>query len=345
MIRVSQESASTRAPGSLREVIGSGPDALPLATVPLEQLAGALLERIRSSPPPASWSLSQLSGILDLELESWACVHQNRFSRQWLADLFAVYTGCPEHLPPIAGSVVVELGCGGFDPFALLMLFVLLGARRGIGVDLDPVYDARLAARGLARCAMYLLADPPSIAGSFAIEREAIARSLGAFDLDRLWRGDLAGVDRNRLEFRNDSAANLSLGDAEADLLLSNSFLEHVADVDDVIREMARVTRPGGCGVHQIDGMDHAHHGDPARHPLDFLRVETDAAMVGGCNRVRPMGYVRLFEEHGFDVVRTRASQRVAVDEQLRAGFAKPFRSMPTEHLEVAVATLFVRRR
>lgn len=342
---VSNRGQNSNSPGSLRHTLDWRQDMSQLSTTSVEQLARALVERIRSSPPPSSWSASQLLGILDLELERWACVHQNRFSRQWLSDLFGMYALSSSALPPIKGQVVVELGCGSFNPLALLMVFALLGARRGIGVDLDPIFNPQLAARGLARCATYMVTDPKALAGTLAEDREVIARHLRAFDLGKLWQGDLAGIEGSPLELRHESAANLSMGDAEADLVLSNSFLEHVADAEAVVREMARVTRSGGLGVHQIDGIDHRHHADATMHPLHFLREDAKEPMVNGCNRVRPLDFVPLFESNGFQILSLRSTRNVVVEEHVRAGFVEPYRSMPTAHLEVAVAALVVRRR
>jgi SAM-dependent methyltransferase len=40
------------------------------------------------------------------------------------------------------------------------------------------------------------------------------------------------------------------LADASFDVVLSNQVFEHVADLDALAREVARVTRPGGLGLH-----------------------------------------------------------------------------------------------
>lgn len=335
----------TAPPGSLRGITEGHLSTGALEDATTDQLALALLERIRSSQPPPSFSTRQLLGALDLELEPWACVHENRRSAKWICDLFHAYTRSPEHLPPLADSVVVELGCGSANPLSLLLVFLLLGAKRGIAVDLDQVADHRLASRALSRIASYMLTDPGSITGNMSPSRPEVVERLSAFDLSLLWQGDSAGVDWNRLALRHESAEALSLDDDEADLVLSNSFLEHVSSVDTAIAEMARITRSGGYGVHQIDGIDHVHYAESDHHPLDFLRVDSSETLVGECNRVRPLDYADIFDRHGFDVLQIHEDHRIPIGEDVRNSFVEPYRSMPEKTLEVIGAAYNVRRR
>jgi SAM-dependent methyltransferase len=58
-----------------------------------------------------------------------------------------------------------------------------------------------------------------------------------------------------------------SIADRSFDVVLSTAVLEHVFDLPAAIRELARVTVPGGVNSHQIDFRDHR---DFAR-PLEFL--------------------------------------------------------------------------
>jgi SAM-dependent methyltransferase len=58
-----------------------------------------------------------------------------------------------------------------------------------------------------------------------------------------------------------------SIADCSFDVVLSTAVLEHVFDLPAAIRELARVTVPGGVNSHQVDFRDHR---DFAR-PLEFL--------------------------------------------------------------------------
>jgi len=58
-----------------------------------------------------------------------------------------------------------------------------------------------------------------------------------------------------------------SIADRSFDVVLSNAVLEHVFDLPTAIRELARVTVPGGVNSHQIDFRDHRSFA----RPLEFL--------------------------------------------------------------------------
>jgi SAM-dependent methyltransferase len=337
-------------PGSLRRDPGSA------GAGPGEDIAGLawrLLGALRAAAAPAAdrslhdtFETNQVLSVLDLQIERSVDVPRNRLSRACLRDLFCSYTFFPQwNRFPVAGQTVVELGCGSLNPLSLLLLYVLAGARRGIGVDLDPVQDVQLATRALCRTASYMLLDPRLVVGDYPVSREQAAAYARPLDFMKLLAGDPGGLDPHTLTFANESAASLGLGDGEVDRVLSNSFLEHVPDPRAVIAEMARVTRPGGLVCHHIDGTDHRSHVDPRLHSLAFLQSDPQAALVGGCNRIRPRHYCALLEQHGFQVLHTQVWLRCEVDDRLRSSFVEPYRSMPREDLEVTNLGIWARRR
>jgi hypothetical protein len=89
-----------------------------------------------------------------------------------------------------------------------------------------------------------------------------------------------------------------------ADLTLSASTLEHVADVGQSIGSLYKITRPGGFGVHCIDMRDH----DDFARPLDFLLysqeeydVRSDQAYrYQRGNRVRPPALMDVVDRSEF---------------------------------------------
>ena len=102
--------------------------------------------------------------------------------------------------------------------------------------------------------------------------------------------------------------------------------------------------KPGGLGVHRIDGRDHRSYRVPGLHPLAFLHEASDAPLVYGCNRLRPLEYVPLFERAGFAVLAVQQQRTIEVTDALRDELAEPFRRLPRETLEVVGALLCVRR-
>lgn len=272
--------------------------------------------------------------------------HTNRYAPRFVASLFErLYGAVAADLPPLRGLRVAEVGCGSLAPLNLGMVFLLLGARRAIGIDLDAVQDVPRAVRALADVVCWMLVDPTRVVGPCAIPRQEMLANVASFDLAGLAAGNPEALDRDRIRFHQESVAAMrSVGDGELDLLLSNSFLEHIDDVDGAIAEMRRVVRPGGFVSHGIDATDHRRYGDPAIGELTYLKEPGGEGMVHGTNRIRPVSFVPRFERHGFALVRFRPIHGCRVtDEEIRA-FGEPFRSMPRADLELTMAHVLLRR-
>jgi len=80
-----------------------------------------------------------------------------------------------------------------------------------------------------------------------------------------------------------------------ADLVVSSSVLEHVADVEGLIAACARLTAPGGLGVHYVDLRDHYF-----KHPFEMLCYSQAAwsrwlDASNHLNRLRLPAYERAF--------------------------------------------------
>jgi SAM-dependent methyltransferase len=239
----------------------------------------------------------------------------------------------------------VELGCGSLNPFGTLFLFLMLGARRGVGVDLDAIQDEKVALSALADLAAFLLIDPYRILADHPVTRKTILDNIGSFDLAKLSSGDSDGIDRDRLSFKQETFHSISLEDGEADVVYSNSFLEHVSQAEAGVTELSRITRPGGMGIHNIDLTDHKRYGDPSHPMLAFLQDDSGEELVDHSNRLRLPDFVRMFERQGFDILATRVWLNADMSAELRSTFAEPFRSMELADLEAAGAVIVTRRR
>src|SRR6185312_15880703 len=157
---------------------------------------------------------------------------------------------------------------------------------------------------------------------------ERMMRNIASFDLAMLSAGDRSGIDPARLVHRADSVHALSLETGEADVIFSNATLEHIPAVPEAIAELARVTRPGGMGVHVIDCSDHRRYHDPKVHPLQFLTESHAEALAYGSNRLRPDQFATIFERNGFDVVNVIPFEHADVGAKLRGQMAQPFKDM-----------------
>ena len=137
------------------------------------------------------------------------------------------------------------------------------------------------------------------------------------------WRSDPA---RHVLDARDHSAeiacvpasaeALGGLEDASYDAVVSTAVLEHVRSPVDALRELARVTRPGGLGLHQVDHRDHRDF----NRPLEYLCLPDERfdavfdALFGGCgNRIRPDELAACFDQAGFEVESSEVTQRADV--------------------------------
>lgn len=315
-----------------------------LRNASFEELIAELLARIHDDAFSTESTIAlgcriedALRGALDIE--------GNRRSRQHQLDLFrGIYDGLGPLLFDVEDATIVDVGCGSINPFGLLFLFLMLGARRGVAIDLDVIQDMSKAVRTLADSAGTMLTAPGALVGDCFIRPEDVLRNIASFDLARMSTGDASGIDAVRLRYQQESISALTLQDGEADLAISHWFLEHVECVDEAIAELARITRHGGLGVHRIDGTDHRRYSRSDHHPLDFLTEPGGQAMVYGCNRIRPLDFVTLFEQHGFEVIAANPDERIDITPKLRDRLAEPFRSKPDEILGVLTMRLVVRR-
>jgi len=245
---------------------------------------------------------------------------------------------------PFQGAVHVDVGCGSVNALARLFTHVLLGVRKGIGVDLDVAPPDAESAHCLARLAGAVILDPASLFGDAPVPGSAILANLSGFDLPKLRAGDPSGIDPSRLELRQAPIEATGLATASVDVVVSNSVLEHVQDVDAALAELARITRPGGFGVHGIDTLDHRWYGEPHLHPLEFLTVDASQRMVAGCNRLRLADFRSRFERHGFALIHHEMGNHVAITPGFRARLVEPWRSMPDDYLDRTWANALVRR-
>jgi Flp pilus assembly protein TadD/SAM-dependent methyltransferase len=315
-----------------------------LRNVSLEELSGELLARIHDGVFSSESTILLGCRIQDA-LRSALDIHCNRMSVRHHRDLFGeIYDGLGPLLFDVDDATIVEVGCGSINPFGRLFLFLMLGARRGIAIDLDEIRDRSRAVRTLADYAGIMMTAPAALVDDFFIRPEEVFRNLASFDLARMSAGDPSGIDRDRLRHQRESIGALSLREGEADLVISNSLLEHVEGVDEAIAELARVTRHGGLGVHRIDGSDHRRYLSPGHHPLEFLKEPAGQGMVQECNRIRPCDFAALFERHGFEVITATPYERLDITTDLRDSLAEPFRSKPEEILGVLALRLVVRR-
>src|SRR5262249_7098561 len=98
----------------------------------------------------------------------------------------------------------------------------------------------------------------------------------------------------------------IPLPDNSVDCVFSNAVVEHLYDLHASFRQLHRITRPGGFGLHQVDFRDHRNFD----RPLEYLLMEEAefqalfARCHGECgNRYRPDEAADPIRAAGFEVL------------------------------------------
>ncbi|MCC6671132.1 MAG: class I SAM-dependent methyltransferase [Planctomycetes bacterium] len=319
-----------------------------LDAVSTRDLGCELLARLKT-PSPTSYHesaqthLTMLLALRDAIEPLLETVH-NRFSTKLLAAQFdLVLHAWRTHGLPLAGATHLEIGSGALNPFARMFTHIMAGVRRAWCLEPDPLRDVTNAVRTLARLAADALIDPASIFGALPIDSATVLANLAGFDLARLRRGDDSGADRSRLDFLPRSVTDTGLPDGSVDVVISNSVMEHVPDVDAALQELARVTRRGGFALHGIDVADHRIHHDASLHPLEFLTVQSSKPIVWYSNRLRLCEFETRFAQHGFRVLDRWLDNKVTVPVSLRQRLCDPWSAMTDEQLEMTWAVYLLR--
>jgi SAM-dependent methyltransferase len=241
------------------------------------------------------------------------------------------------HRGALEGLRILELGPG--YTLTAGLLFYAHGARSYTGADLFPIAgrDSALYRR------LRLHLSRSFVLPVSSINQEILRRFDEAVKLD----GPEAVFDETKVSCRHPvDAASLPFPDASFDVVLSLASFEHFQDPAAAARECARVTAPGGVGLHQIDLRDHRDFSKP----LDFLRYSDEEwrkippKPFCYTNRLRKSDFERVFRDSGVSVEDADVNLKTTLDPALRAQLHPSFRDRPIEELE-AISTFFVLRK
>lgn len=262
-----------------------------------------------------------MNGISEAKIRRDAC-HAIRVGRTYLI-------ACERFGIDLRTVRVMELGAG-WNLGASLML----GCHGAHVVAAEPgmVSWQESYHRPLYECMLRLLA------ADFAWEQLEIFRRVlepGGYPADRVTMLRTVG---EKLD---------AIPDASIDFIGSNAVLEHVSGVPLCIRELHRITKPGGFGAHQIDLRDHR---DFSR-PVDYL-LQSDAefrdhytAADGNSNkngnRLRQAGFEAAFAAAGFHV--DGVEQNMFSETRYRAEIAAALRTVGTQFTDEDIRVISAR--
>lgn len=238
--------------------------------------------------------------------------------------------------PDLSGLTVLEVGPGlAFGP---LLVCRAAGAAEVAAIDAYPVEWHAAYHPAFYRAFLALAKQRwPEQNWSAAAEMEA-SNGGAAEAIVRVVAGDIAKGGPHALE------------DTSFDATVSNATLEHVIGLAQAVKQLARITRVGGVGVHLVD---FRHHCDADR-PLEFLtipdrRYERLLVRRQGRegNRIRVGELAQMFAAQGFEVARVDVIERAdeAHVRALRPRMVERFAAMHPEELAVLSARLLVKRR
>jgi SAM-dependent methyltransferase len=179
------------------------------------------------------------------------------------------------------GRIVLEIGCGpllGWGPLAIFRgaeRFVCVDPEADVGlVDLEPVIRGYLRPMHNDLCALF----------GERMSFEVFIRSI-----------------RERLGVLSEPLETATLPGA-IDVVLSNSCLEHIGDLESAMRNLVGACAPEARSLHLVDFGNHR----ATENPLDDIYAGTPEEYVKkfgrGINLLRPPDIVRVLRSSGFEV-------------------------------------------
>jgi SAM-dependent methyltransferase len=309
----------------------------------LSELVGELHARLTG---PIGRPEIRLLQSLDEALEQRLADAENRFSQAYLQELLGTYAFWQRDVAPTwDGASVLELGAGSENPLAIPFAMYLLGAARAHSLDVSDLLSERQQARALARTLFWLSRRPETfgkLAGLAALAPRIRERAAG-IDAVSLAAGELSLPEQ--VSHVRASAEATGLESASFDRVCSSSFLEHVGSPADCIAEIARITAPGGIGIHNLDLADHGRYWGAVDSPVRFLTEAGSASSVRTCNRWRLHQFLQCFAEHGFEPCKVVVYEQHAWTAEELAARVAPYSTMTEAELRPLQAVVVVRRR
>jgi SAM-dependent methyltransferase len=238
------------------------------------------------------------------------------------------------HLPSLIGKTVLEIGPG--VNYGSIMLLAAHGAIPIVGDRFLAPWDRPYHPRFYAQLRDELVRSDP----------RADVRGLNALIeadsyLDSVVRRVISPVEQ------------LPLPTGSVDVVLSNAVVEHLYDLEQSFAQLARVTRVGGLGFHQVDFRDHRNFD----RPLEYLLLARDefSTVFAGChgecgNRYRPDETTACLQAAGFDVLDFTGNLFCKADyltefiPRLR-GCRSPYRNRSEDDLRIISGRYLLRRR
>lgn len=237
----------------------------------------------------------------------------------------------------IAGKRILDFGCGKSNPLALSSLFYVNGAAETFAVDLSPANE-KASGESLFMLFRNALALPDGYKDE-DVDWATFASRVHEFNLDALSRGDFQnGIGEAKCRYHVIGHEQYAGVMSDIDYVYSQSVLEHVFGLGDVLKSLRGVMKKGGIMAHQVDFHDHRRRylGMDGINPWLFLTEDTEFARTH-CNRIRYTEMSEIIEQSGFKIVVGKRSRRPFPPE-LREQLLPQFKDLSDIDLETLMA-------
>ncbi len=233
----------------------------------------------------------------------------------------------------LAGLSYMEIGTGWVP--ILPVCYALAGARSVATFDLNRHLNARLTLRMVALLEPLLPSISEAGAQPLSVVEAAFADLRASATTGELFR-------RARIDYRAPANATLSgLPDDSVDVVFSNNVLEHVPgpDIVRMMHESRRILRRGGLAIHCVNPGDHYAYFDRSITTINYLTYSDRQWAFWNNrllyqNRLRPVDFIRMTQNAGFDIVLQRNRPRAELLSKLPLmDIASEFDRYPPEEL------------
>lgn len=242
----------------------------------------------------------------------------------------------------LEGQVYMDMGAG-HHPFSTSAVMFLNGADQTCSLDITEA-PAQRAAEALYDLLTDCMLRPEQWHWS-DISRSAFMERLGRFDLSALQQGDLkAGLAEAPLKYIVADINKADLGGIQADFLSTRAVLEHFLEIEEAVKNLYQLMRPGGMAYHLIDLVDHRGYHFPDRfHYWSFL-AEPEGYRDKDCNMLRCSEFRTLFEQVGFEVIECVPDRARAMPEGFAEKVQGRFKEMTQEELGITSVRFLLKR-
>lgn len=245
------------------------------------------------------------------------------------------------HLPykSFAGLKVLDFGCGHRNPLAAALLMYVNGADVVYCIDIKTA-NSQLISMGLYFLLMSISINP---SGFSVLSADELSSRLGRIKHERLLEGDYEAALKNVPIHYNVVRPDQKYRDIMpngVDLVISQSVLEHVFQLQGVLDELYGVLNYGGHMAHYVDFTDHDWKSNRS-DPLGRWRFLTtnDTRGAGHSNRIRLSEMVEILRNLDLDVV-IHDKVIEEIPSELRDNLMMQYQTLSDDDLATLAATI-----